>query len=123
MSHILAVDPFTAAKLADVQDFDCGGKPFETEVSDWIKGPEGVEDTALGNLKQGNCRVWLYRLPNGQIVGFSSLGKSNWRFPDTGKREDISIIPHLGVKLVFQGQPKGVPREERYAYQIMSHLI
>jgi hypothetical protein len=35
----------------------------------------------------------------------------------------ITLIPALGLQTHFQGKPEGVPDAEKYAVQIVNHLI
>jgi hypothetical protein len=75
MSQSLVRDAFTEEYWDEVQAFDCGSMPWELEVSDWLKGPIGTDSalTAIHNAEKPG-RVWLYRLENGQLVGFGALG-------------------------------------------------
>jgi RimJ/RimL family protein N-acetyltransferase len=104
-------------KLDAVRRFTCGTEDWETEVSDWIKGP------ALDDMTRG-CQVWLYfirRSERNHLVGFGSLGEPPWKYPPSTDLHP-NIIPNVAVALRFQGKPAG-PWEERYAYLIMSDLI
>lgn len=122
MTHELRVQPFSASLLTDVQDFHCGDAPWDVEVAQWIKEPTSG-DCAVKWLERGT-QVWLYKTDDGKVVGYGSLGTTKWKWPPPdGPREDVSIIPFLGVDCSFQGQPDAVPREERYAYQIIGDLI
>mgnify|MGYP000988672704 CR=1 FL=1 len=123
MAHDLRVQPFSASLLADVCDFDCGKEPWQVEVAQWIKNRSSEADCAVKWINRGT-KVWLYRTNEGALVGYGSLGTSKWRLrQDAALRETVSIIPSFGVQGCFQGEPKDLPREERYAYQIMSDLI
>ena len=108
--------------LALFRQFECGDAPWAQEVAEWIRG-EGAETvrTALGDpLSQ----VWFYTTGAGEVVGFSSLGRTRWRYPD--RRQPpvaLSLIPMLGVHARFQRQPADEPKEERYSRQILRHVI
>src|SRR5262249_48350007 len=119
------VDPFSPQKLADVQGFNCGSDPWETELSDWIKGDANVDDTALGVLRLGTSRVWLYRLPStGEVVGFSSLGTSQWSYPKPkDDKITVSILPNVAVQSQYHGKPDNVTADMKYSAQIMGHLL
>jgi ribosomal protein S18 acetylase RimI-like enzyme len=112
---------FTEAVLSKVQAFQCGQEPWETEVSDWIKGPRGAGG-AVDDIENGN-QVWLYATPEGDLVGFASLGSTCQRWP-RAKDPPVaaSIIPMLGIDQKFWGQPPG-PREQRYSAQILDDII
>lgn len=108
---------FTANHLELVQGFDCGDEPWQTEVSDWIKGP------VLQDMEGWGTEVWLYLSGDGQIIGFGSLGRTRWQWPTgTDRREFISIIPNVGIRREFWGQPPG-NRDERYSSLIIDDLI
>ncbi len=78
MPTVLRKLVFTPDLLPEVQDFDCGDEPWEQEVAAWIKGsPGGV----LDDLQRG-CEVWLYVTEEEGLVGFGSLARSSWRWPD-----------------------------------------
>jgi hypothetical protein len=89
--------PFAESLLPKVQSFDCGTEPWEIEVSDWIKMPEG----AVADLKAGN-QVWLFANEDGDLIGFGSLGEAQVRWP-TAKdpRIHVPVIPMLGIDKRF----------------------
>jgi GNAT superfamily N-acetyltransferase len=121
MASTLSKIPFTKDLLSEVADFECGGKPYETEVSDWIKtdGPE----SALEAMQKFGTKVWLY-VEEGNIVGFGSLGVSNWNWPEptTKPRVRVNLIPMVGIQSRYHGKPDG-PTEQRFSTQIMLDLI
>lgn len=118
MPHILLVPhEFSVRDIGAVRDFECGNAPWEVVVASWIKGP------VLDSIHKYHNRVWLYLTPNGELVGFGSLGHTRWRIPRTvDPHATISIIPMLGVQTQFQGQPSDVSRADRFSSQIMDHL-
>ena len=123
MVERLRAQTFAACHLGDVQDFFCGNNPWHIEVAKWIKG-DTSKNSALRDIASGKNEVWLYRTTQGAVVGYGSLGKTKWRWPPPqGQWEIVSIIPFIGIKTEFQGQPHGVPSEERFASQIMGDLI
>lgn len=115
---------FDYSQLSRVQDFDCGQEEWEREVSDWIKseGPEGA--LAESSRSSRPCKVWLYESDDGQIVGFGSLGETNWgRRVEGDPNSPFTVIPNFAVQSRFQGQPANVSPDERYASLIMDDLI
>ncbi|MGO8745394.1 MAG: GNAT family N-acetyltransferase [Thermoguttaceae bacterium] len=121
MAQGLRVQAFSASLLPDVQDFSCGDDPWQAEVAQWLKGES--DDNALQRMAHGT-EVWLYRNAQRDVVGYGSLGKTEWRWPPpNGPREIVSIIPYFGVQTRFQGEPRGGPRDERFGYQIMRDLL
>jgi hypothetical protein len=59
-----------------------------------------------------------------ELVGVSSLGENRWSWPPPkGPKRLISIIPCVGIQKAFQGEPKDAPPEERFAAQVLDHLI
>src|SRR5208282_3011519 len=70
--------PFTADLLGHVQTFDCGNEVYQIEVSDWIKnvGPYAV----IGCMKRWGTKVWLYTTGEGDLIGFGSVGSTNWNW-------------------------------------------
>lgn len=120
MPKLLQVRPFTADLLGEVQDFECGAAPWETNVANWIKDGR----RALRQIERGRCRVWLYYTDDGELVGYASLGPYDWEWPhlDSPPRT-TNHIPYLGVASRFHGQPADVPPEWQYSSQIIRHLI
>jgi hypothetical protein len=121
LSNLLKT-PFTEQLLPRVRDFCCGRDPWEIEVSDWIKAPfratprPGALDAMTDPERP--CEVWLYGTVQGDLVGFGSIGWTEWRWPrpNNDPRVPISIIPYIGVGATFQGKP------ERFGSQILSDL-
>jgi hypothetical protein len=98
--------PFSAALLPDVQGFDCGTDPWETEVSDWIKEPSLERYGALSDLANRGTEVWLLRLgsPQGPVVGCASLGESRWPLkPSPNPRTIISTVPNMAIQTPQKG--------------------
>ena len=126
MSHLLKKYPFskTDIDLPEVQAFDCGGNPWDLEVSGWIKSRSG-NNSVLEDMEHFNIEVWLYRHDNGNLVGYSSLGKTTYTWPVSGKKKQIvSVLPFIGLRKQFQGEPKDAARkDDKYAYQILDDLL
>jgi len=126
MSSALIRHPFTASDWESVQTFDCGDEQYEREVAAWIKGPgEPDVDSALTSLNHPEHpgRVWLYKLEDGTLVGFGSLGQNEWRWK--GKKDPfvpVTIIIWVGLCREYQGEPEG-PKEGKYSVQILNDLI
>jgi len=105
-----------------VASFDCGDEPWAREMNDWItdRSSDGVGRAIM----EMQAEVWLYANENGILVGFGSLGSTRWRYPGPhDPRFRISIIPALAIRREFQGQPRDVPRHQRYAHLLVSDLI
>jgi GNAT superfamily N-acetyltransferase len=114
--------PADAAR-AEVQAFCCGHERWELEVAEWIKC-RATDNSALEDIKNFGTEVWLHWTEQNELVGVSSLGESRWSWPPPkGTKTLINIIPCVGVAKAFQGEPKEVPPAERYAAQILDHLI
>ena len=118
-----------------VSDFDCresqdrDATPWEAEINEWIKADPSTKDGARYRTRRKECKVWLYLNEDDDLVGYGSLGRSKW--PDVGTdpivpnlvMTPITLIPALGVQTQFQGRPEGVLPAEKYAGQILNHLI
>jgi ribosomal protein S18 acetylase RimI-like enzyme len=107
--------PFAESLLSRVQGFNCGDKTYEEEVARWIQAARGGGG-ALDDMANSPTTVWLYESEAGELVGFGSLGLTQWRW------SPIWIIPFYGVQAQFQGQPPG-PKEDRYARRIFEDLL
>ena len=114
----LVAHEFTRNDLHEVQTFECGTQPWELILADWIRGEGVVQSMSRGT------QVWLYKTPDGTLIGYGSLGKTRWKWPEPDSPYvRFSIIPALAVKTPFQGQPANVPKSERYSTQIMDDLL
>src|SRR5436309_3452459 len=103
--------------LESVGIFDCGSERYQSELANWLPN-EAANAMAKGT------RVWLYLNQAGEIVGFGSLGPTNWRYPEpTSKRTAVVLIPAVAVRREFWGKPQDVDPEERYSSQILRHLV
>lgn len=122
MPDALSKANFTLDDLPTVQSFDCGSEPWELEVSNWLKGPPN-SDCAAATIQKGS-KVWLYGLDSGRIVGFGSLGTTEWRW--TGKKDPyvpLSVILSYGVHKDFKKQPPSDDPNNHYSGQILGDLI
>ncbi len=120
--HRLSATVFSpdSVRSHDIQDFDCGRLPWEVYVADWLKNGGASADIADPKRQ---TRVWLFWYWKG-LVGFGSLGKTRRPIPAPhGPFLDAVIIPFFGVHWIYQGRPRRADRDERYAGQIMNHLI
>jgi hypothetical protein len=117
---------FTTSMLARVADFECGNETWEREVADWIRMPPESGDGALHWSTCGTT-VWLYETNDGDLIGYASLGVSQWtmRHPTANTRTDrpIQIIPCLGVHTRFKGCPVGVRKDLRYSARILTDVM
>ncbi|HYV37983.1 MAG TPA: GNAT family N-acetyltransferase [Gemmataceae bacterium] len=113
---VLVAIPFTPELLGDVGDFDCGDEDYQQELAIWLQ----VEAPAF--LEKGT-RVWLFADADGNLVGFGSLGKTRWAYPDPmGKKRHLALIPAVAVRRSYWGLPHGPP-EDRYASQILKFIL
>lgn len=125
MPRLLKKTLFSEADLSkpEVQAFTCGEERWEREVAEWIRSSSG-ENSALEDMKNRGTEVWLHWTEEGELVGVSSLGESRWSWPPPkGPKRLINIIPCVGLQKAFHGEPKDAPPEERFAAQILDHLI
>lgn len=120
MPHDLLVQPFTANLLPEViRSVDCGLDRWARVSTDWIHGTP--PNSVIESMARWGTRAWLYRLQSGQIVGFGSLGPNT--FTLDGQKQKILYIPQMGIDARFRGGPAGVPENEKYAKQLVRHLI
>jgi GNAT superfamily N-acetyltransferase len=116
MPAALVAIPFAAELLDQVQAFSCGEEPYERELADWIR------QEALAAMSRGT-KVWLYATEGRELIGYGSLGKTNWHWPEPGSgKVSLSIIPAVAIQKQYWGKPDG-PREGRYSSQVLDHLI
>lgn len=118
---------FDESQLARVVDFTCGSKPFQTEVSDWIKAPTDAPDGALQAIRDFQTGVWLYETDDRDIIGFASLGSHQWTIadPETKKKvpTPIQIIPNFAIRSCYKRKPEGVPADQQFASLIFTDLL
>jgi ribosomal protein S18 acetylase RimI-like enzyme len=114
--HQLYAIEFTEADQARLVGFSCGDEPWSRHVTEWILGSD-----VLDSMKRGTS-VWLFETEHGEVVGFGSVGTSEWRWPPPkGSKTTIVLVPMLGIDIRYRGKP---PEPEwRYSRQLMSHLI
>jgi len=115
-NQLCAVE-FTAADQPRLVGFSCGVEPWSLHVTDWIRGSDVLE-----SMTKWGTRVWLFETPTGDVVGFGSVGTSQWRWPPPdGAKTTIVLVPMLGIDARYRGQPPDPTW--RYSRQLMSHLI
>ncbi len=116
--------PYSQQWFADpqIQNFHCGDESWELEVARWIKAPTSEKtDSALFCSENGKSSVWIHTLTTtAEIVGFSSLGKSNWKIE--GSKIPVQIIPNFAIVEKFKGCPK-VERSRKYSSITFDFLI
>ena len=114
----LSVTKFTKAHAALVQQFHCGDKPWHEALNLWISTNDVFDD-----IDKFGTAVWIYRRGN-KVVGYGSVGKT-WRPYPPGQKQFlwVALIPMVAVQTDFQGRPRKAARDEKYAGQIMNHLI
>jgi hypothetical protein len=123
MADFLRKIPFTEQLLSTVKDFDCGNEEWEKPLNTWIKAEPNVKNGALYELRKrkGKLQVWLHVNEGNELVGYSSLGESNWHWPlPEDPRVPISVIPNVAIEKRFHRKPDECPR---YSKQIMDHLV
>jgi len=116
----------TVREWPQVQAFSCGTTPWEIEVGKWISAPDSAKfDSALYCVEHGKCSVWLHVFPGEppEVVGFTSLGQTKWKFDGSETKLPLQIIPNCAVGTKYQGQPLGVPQSERHAHKIFKGLL
>jgi len=120
---LLAPILFSESLLPEVANFACGTESYEIEVADWIRAPYGTGG-ALDDMANNKTQVWLYRTAASELVGYGSLGQTEWRWnnPKKGPWVPIHVIPFLGVQTPFKKQPPGA-KDQRYSHQIFDDLI
>jgi len=123
MDARLTAIPFTRDDLDAVVDFHCGDARWARYVTDWIQGKPGGVLEALDIGTQ----VWLYLDQQNEVVGFGSLGYTEWVYPDPfgrgdSKRVPLCIIPAYGVDVRFHKKPNG-DWQQHYSSEILADLI
>ncbi len=119
MPPILRAIRFTPEMQPEVQSFDCGTSDEALDMADWIKGPRCVASMATRKTE-----VWLFRTEIGDLVGFGSIGKTNWPWPEPNSPlAEASIIPAIAVESRFKRQPPGLARNEQYSGRMILFLI
>jgi len=122
MPIVLQEEDFCEALLPEVIGFYCGDNPWELAIAQWIKAPRS-RTGALKSMRKRGTQVWLFWHPDGRLVGYGSLGTTDWTWPPPeGPVRRVSIIPCLGIQTVFRRQPDG-PKNERFSHQIMEFLL
>jgi ribosomal protein S18 acetylase RimI-like enzyme len=118
MPDTLRAEPFTVAKQALLSHLHFGDDEWTREIGVWITGAEAIEAS-----EKPGTEIWLYYLRD-RCVGYGVLGASSWRYPPpNGDRQDVTIIPMLGLLPECQGKPDGAAPEERYSSQLLSDLL
>ena len=114
--HQLYAVEFTEADQPPRVGFSCGEELWSRHVAEWIRGSD-----VLDSMKRGT-RVWLFETERGEVVGFGSIGTSQWQWPPPrGSRTTVVLIPMLGLDVRFRGVPPDPAW--RYSRQLMAHLI
>lgn len=84
MPDLLFKIPFTGELQPLVADFFCGNEEWERPLADWIKAAPNIKGGALYEVKKKRCDVWLHVNTARQVIAYSSLGSSRWRWPERG---------------------------------------
>jgi GNAT superfamily N-acetyltransferase len=95
------------ARSGMVQAFDCGGQPWELEVSDWLKAGIGA-GSAADELNEKGGSVWLYLQADAdELVGVGSLGVRSDLWSPCDVPVAVSYIPGFAVDQRYVGQGYG----------------
>lgn len=104
MADHIVREAFSAAKhIPELANFDCGGHDYQIAVSDWIKAIH-PDDSVLTDISRFGTKVWVYYNQAGDVVGFASLGLTNWSLwpPSQKRKAPVVIIPkYRGGKTVL----------------------
>jgi hypothetical protein len=106
--------------LPAVEFFDCGDGIWAQAAASWIRAPLEFPG-ALKSIRDYGTGVWLYYL-GPFVMGFGAIGTNYWTRPG-GERKEIGFIPQVGLCVDFHGQPRNASLKERFAGQIMLHLL
>ena len=114
---------FIEEDVSAVQDFACGGEPWEVYLSQWITNTVKDDKGVIDCLREGT-KVWLYLTGDGDIVGYGSLGITTWKYPNPYGSDGatFAVIPAFAVSSAFHGQPPG-DWSQRYSTEILIDLI
>ena len=96
---------------------------METPINLWIKSPKdgAVSEIEKSAKKNRGLQIWLHVNQAGDLVGFSSLGESNWWWPTpSDPRVPVSVVPYVAIQKQYQGRPDSPPK---YSHQIIQHLV
>lgn len=110
--------PFFKRMIGSTARLSCGRTQDGTKANDWLH--DVGYPTVRTELNRGT-RVWLYENSDKLLVGFGSLGTASWLIG--GVPTVVQFIPMLGVFEEFQGLPAPESGEDKYCYQILSHII
>ena len=117
MSFQLYADEFEESDQQEFARLNCGDEPWARAATEWIQGSDVVD-----SIKQHGTRVWVFRTEADEVIGFGSIGPSQWQWPPPdGERGRQLMIPQLGISIEFRGQPPDP--KFRFSNQIMEHLI
>lgn len=113
--------PFTVDHLPAVEGFFCGSEEWERELSEWIQNPG--EGGALHDVRARDCQVWLYYTERDGVIGFGSLGTTEWHWPTRkGHKRRLASLPMVAVRRDMWGKPDGPPNR-RWSSLILDDLI
>jgi hypothetical protein len=110
--------------LPRVQGFSCGPEDYAREVAEWIQGARGTSG-ALDDMENLETEVWLYETEDGDLVGFSSLGVTEMRYPNPSKSRPVPVlvVPNFGIAVAYRGFPPGSDKSKRYSRLIFADLM
>ena len=89
---------FDPSMIEAVAGFNCGDESWQRDLASWI-----INESHAA-MDRGT-KVWLYVESAGEIVGYGSLGTTNWKYPDPDSRRTmVAIIPAVAIQRQFHGQ-------------------
>ena len=72
-------------------------------------------------MAERGTKIWLYWHPDGRLVGYASLGVTDWKIPPPhGDSIRVAIIPFFGVQKQFWGEPQ---EGDSFSVQIMKAIL
>lgn len=117
MPDLLRSVEYAPSMLGLIRNFDFGDEPYQKELGQWI-----IDDAEQAMAR--GTKVWIYVNQADQIVGYGSLGQTNWKYPEPNSNKvTVAIVPAVAIRKEFWGEPKTGDKEEKYSSQIMRELI
>ncbi len=109
----------TPKNHSEVEHFHCGDAPYQVELTEWITGTE-----CLNDMRDRNTQAWLFYAESGGLVGFGSLGTTEWCLPNPNSpKKQICIVPMFALDSAFHGKPEGCNKVDRYSWSVLSFLV
>ena len=121
MTPLLESTEFLPDDLSVVANFNCGAEPWSLAMANWIKSPPTAKFSKKYSSR--DTIVWLYYRPDGDLVGFGSLGTVRWKIDN--KQHIFSIIPALAIQTKYQHLPHYDKHDinPSFSHQILLDLL